>query len=607
MPKYIVRPNSVKFDSNNPYYTSNNINNIWDGSLDTYGEIIRDITSTTTMVSYYYINGFDFSQLPIDRAITGGTIYVTMQSTTSSNYSLDIYSDGVEKVNLGFTSTSKKTFTKELSTEFINKLKNSTVSTNGIVTRISAKSTTYPETELVHKIYDVYLEIDIAGDFKTITTSLTGDGSIEPEGTFTNVYREGEEFSLKIIPTSNDDIVTATKNGVDITSSLVETLPSISEKNLGTYTFVSGTMQSSASTYFSALAGRGYDYTPTTTTNYYSGQSSIISIFTYDMSITDIPAGKPIINCYLKVTGKCESTSNANEYMCVSLVDNDDNEIIPEFNFKTSGSTSLSTQTLNATTMPTASQLANCKLKCRLGYYGGNIVGATLFVEYGGEFVHQYTYSYIINEDATIAVTIQSPIKVVKLYPSIFTRSSTSYLTLVDEANITDNDDTTYGTLNHTRSQTTAYYLYCGGFDFSSIPEGYVVDSVVAKVIANVTSASTSQKPTFYNNTTSASSLGTFSTNIGTSKTTSTVNMTVANFNTFKGYGNNARIRLYLNRSNKNTASNMKIYEVYLEVTCVMVSATKNIKIGSSQVDKLYIGTSEVDKIYIGTTVVYEK
>lgn len=194
----------------------------------------------------------------------------------------------------------------------------------------------------------------------------------------------------------------------------------------------------------------------------------------------------------------------------------------------------------------------------------------------------------------------------VRLKPSIFTRSNTSYLTLSNQANITDNNDTTYGTLNHTRAQTTAYYLYCGGFDFSSIPAGATINSVTVGVIAQVTSASTSQKPTLYNNTTSASTLGTFNTNIGTSKTTSTLNMTVANFNTFKGYGNNARIRLYLNRSNKNTASNMKIYEVIINVDYTEPTATKNIKIGSTQVDKLYIGSSEVNKIYIGSNLVYE-
>lgn len=606
MPQIILRPSSVKY-STTYFDTPLNVENIWDGNPETFATINRKEPSY--IGDYFFIKGFNFSSIPQNARINSVVATYIAKTSNASGVkpSFKNYSNYNDILTTTFDtpiSDIKKTSTQTLTSGEFELLK-----TNNTYTSIAMLISSIDESSISSIfIYDAYITVDYTElDSYTITPTLTGNGQIIPSGSVT--IWDGDEYSLKIKPTNNDDIVTATKNGVDITSSLVETFPSLSsEQVLGEYTLISGSMQSSGSTYFSSIAGRSYDYTPTTTNNYYSANSSTIAIFTYNMSMTDIPTGATIISCYLKVTGKCESTSNANEYMCVSLVDNNDNEIIPEFNFKTSGSTSLSTQTLNATTMPTASQLGNAKLKCRLGYYGGNIIGATLFVEFSGESIHQYTYTYEVDEDATINVTIQSPPKVVKLYPSIFTRSNTSYLTLVDEANITDNNDTTYGTLNHTRNNsTTAYYLYCGGFDFSSIPEGYVVDSVVAKVVANVTSAATNQKPTFYNNTTSASTLGTFSTNIGTSKTTSTVNMTVANFNTFKGYGNNARIRLYLNRSSKNTASNMKIYEVYLEVTCIKVSTTKNIKIGSSQVDKLYIGTSEVDKIYIGTTVVYEK
>lgn len=154
----------------------------------------------------------------------------------------------------------------------------------------------------------------------------------------------------------------------------------------------------------------------------------------------------------------------------------------------------------------------------------------------------------------------------IRLKPSVATRSNTSYLSISNESNIWDNNTSTYATLNHTRNNTTAYYLYLGGFDFSSIPSDAEITDAKITVIASVTSASTSQKPALYNNTT-ALSLGTFSTNIGTSTTTSTLTLTENNFNTFKNYGSNARVRLYLNRSNRNTASSMKIYEVYIDVT----------------------------------------
>lgn len=82
-------------------------------------------------------------------------------------------------------------------------------------------------------------------------------------------------------------------------------------------------------------------------------------------------------------------------------------ELTEELNWKDVG-TSNSTETLEATTLPTVSEAANMKLQCRLGYYGGAINGATVFVEYDvpGATADHYTYTYTVDGDATIAVTI---------------------------------------------------------------------------------------------------------------------------------------------------------------------------------------------------------
>ena len=94
--------------------------------------------------------------------------------------------------------------------------------------------------------------------------------------------------------------------------------------------------------------------------------------------------------------------------MCAQLISGS-TELTEELNFKSIG-TSNSIQTLECTDMPTPTQLANAKLQCRLGYYGGAINGATLYVEYdipSGTIDH-YTYTFTVSEDATIAVTIGS-------------------------------------------------------------------------------------------------------------------------------------------------------------------------------------------------------
>jgi hypothetical protein len=67
---------------------------------------------------------------------------------------------------------------------------------------------------------------------------------------------------------------------------------------LGTYTLVSGTFNSNASSYFPGIVGNGADTSTTTTSNYYSSGSGTIVVFTYDMSITDIPNNATITRVY---------------------------------------------------------------------------------------------------------------------------------------------------------------------------------------------------------------------------------------------------------------------------------------------------------------------
>lgn len=92
--------------------------------------------------------------------------------------------------------------------------------------------------------------------------------------------------------------------------------------------------------------------------------------------------------------------------MCVQLRSGS-TDLSEKYNFKSSGSTSNSTQTINATTLPTVAQLESLVVECTLGYYGGAINGVTVFLTYevSGTW---YTYTYTVNGDATIAVVIGS-------------------------------------------------------------------------------------------------------------------------------------------------------------------------------------------------------
>ena len=154
----------------------------------------------------------------------------------------------------------------------------------------------------------------------------------------------------------------------------------------------------------------------------------------------------------------------------------------------------------------------------------------------------------------------------IRLIPSAYSLSNTSYLSISNASNMYANtDSTTYATVNHTRSSTTSYYVYVRGFNFDDIPADAIINSAIVKIKAKVTSAG-SYAPALYNNTTSLNQK--LSGNIGTTTTTSTVDIT-SNWETYKGYGNNFGIRLRLSRSNKNTASNMNIYgaEILVDYT----------------------------------------
>lgn len=246
-------------------------------------------------------------------------------------------------------------------------------------------------------------------DPRTVTTSLNGNGTISPSGT--NTYYDGDEVELIITPSDLSDTVTATRDGVDITSQIVAHGAETSASTvLGTYNLISGSFDSGES-HFEGLEGNGVDALQTTS-NYYSSSSSTRAVFTYDLDFSGIPSNAVITRLYCQVNGHAESTSNSNEYMCVQLRSGS-TDLSDEINFKDVG-TSNTTITLEATILPTVAQLANLVLQCTLGYYGGAINGATAYIEYeidGGSITH-YSYSFTVNGNTTIAVTIGSTVNI---------------------------------------------------------------------------------------------------------------------------------------------------------------------------------------------------
>lgn len=237
----------------------------------------------------------------------------------------------------------------------------------------------------------------------TVTSSVSGEGTISPSSS--TIVEKDSEYLLTITPTDKSKSVSITKNGTDVTSDLVPYFAGGTVSTvLGEYNKVSGSWSSwgSGEDYFTGIVGNGVDASQTTS-NYYADDTVV---FTYNMGFSNIPSNATISRVYCEVNGHAESSSNSNEYMCVQLKSGS-TDLSEQINFK-SVSTSNTTITLEATTLPTVSQLASMVLECTLGYYGGAINGATCYVVYevASTYPEYYAYTFTVTGDTTIAVTI---------------------------------------------------------------------------------------------------------------------------------------------------------------------------------------------------------
>lgn len=393
--------------SNASYASIANADNMYTNTdSTTYGTFTHNRASTNN--TYYgYLRGFNLSSIPDAATVSSFTVKIKASATghttsTSSSYYMSLVNNTTQ---IGSTSASGRLTTSVTTFTFSNgSLTWDTIKSYGsnFGIRIPLRRASSNTADVV-SVYGAEIEVTYTvPEARTITTTLTGDGTINPSGA-TTAY-DGDQFTLTIEPTDSGSEVTATQDGVDITSQLVELTGGTESRTPGTYTLVSGTFNS-GSDWFSGRVGKPHDTTDTTTSNYYSSSSGTIVVFTYDVGFT-LPADATITRVYALVNGHAESTSNSNEYMCAQLISGSTN-LSEELNFKSVG-TSNSTQTVEATTLPTVAQLAAMKLQCRLGYYGGAINGATIYVTYtlSGKV---YTYTYTVSGNSTIAVVIGEP------------------------------------------------------------------------------------------------------------------------------------------------------------------------------------------------------
>ena len=392
---------SVNSSVNGTDSTNTPSNGLTEATSTTRAAFTSFTTANSTTRFYYR---FDCSSIPQNATINSVTC--DFKATCSSNY----FNTRIAQLCYG---TTKKGEPVTITNTSINNTVNVQTITNGgswtreelngigiVVEAIRGTKT----NEFTLSFYGATLTVNYSVTYQITSVSNTDlVDSIDPEGT-TDVT-EGGDYTLNIYADDMSNVVVE-DNGTEVTSQLVQkekiNTGSLSTV-LGTYTLVSGGFSEQGASYFQGIVGKGVNGSQTTS-NYYSNGSSTITVFTYNLSFSNIPSNATITRLYCQVNGHAESTSRNNEYMCVQLRTGN-TELSSELNFKTIG-TSNSTQTIEATTLPTVAQLENLVLYCRLGYYGGAINGATCYIEYTtpNQYFWQYTLSNV-NDDHTIYVT----------------------------------------------------------------------------------------------------------------------------------------------------------------------------------------------------------
>lgn len=159
----------------------------------------------------------------------------------------------------------------------------------------------------------------------------------------------------------------------------------------------------------------------------------------------------------------------------------------------------------------------------------------------------------------------------IRLIPSTYYRSNSSYVTVTNPSNMYSNiDDNNYASVQNTRSSTSnTYYCYVRGFNFDDVPSNATVTGFTIKIKASESymSTSSSYRMSLYNGTTSIGST-TVTSSLSTSVQTFTFPIpTTLTWETLKGYGANFGIRIPLRRSSTSYSSYVYVYGAEIDVT----------------------------------------
>lgn len=393
------------------------ITNAYDNSNDTANYARYSISTSTT--GYVYLT-YDTSDIPATATIQSVVAKARLRISSTTRVTsrvCQLYTGTTAKgSNTDFSSTSSGGTVINLST--------GTSWTRSELTdlrmRIGGTGSSSSNSKYIY-IYGTDITITYTAESRTVTTTLNGNGTINPSGATTSY--DGDEYTLTITPANTSDTVTITNNGVNVTSELE---PHYSGGTSTSYSTASGSgvttgFARSGSQFYrgnSSTTGDnwlryaiGYTaenpYSTSNTSNTYckdgTNDATTQGWMNYPFDFSSLPADAEVTSVEVKVYGAAESTTETARHADVSLwCGNEQKGTTQQFS-----NTSNSTMTLSDTGEWTREELQDAWVRFGVGYYGGRILGITWKVNYTyGGTLHHYTYTYTVDGNATIAVTI---------------------------------------------------------------------------------------------------------------------------------------------------------------------------------------------------------
>ena len=388
--------------SNSSYLSVSNESNMYHNTDNTtYATVYNSRSSTSSY--YIYLRGFNFDEIPAAAVVSSFTVKLkARESGVSTSDSYKPYlANGTSAINGScdvITTTATTHTFSGISADW------ETIKGYGsdFGIRINCRRASKNTAGYVY-IFGAEIEVTYTlPNPATITSTLTGNGTISPSGAYSTY--EGMEYELTITPTNKSDPVTATKNGTDITSQLV------AHGNGSTVTIVPNDVTTSGiqsgSSYAEYAVGNSAENpsdSGTSSNMYASSGSTGYAAYSFDFS--GIPSNATIEDIEVKCYGHRESSTIDSTHVSQCVLYQGSTAISEEVDFP---STSSSTITVTPTDIPTRAELDNVTLRHYVGYYGGLVLGISFNVAYstGSGTIDHYTYTYTVDGDATIAVVI---------------------------------------------------------------------------------------------------------------------------------------------------------------------------------------------------------